>query len=198
MIHGWSPFGDRLSKNVTCYQRLLMVHYVSHLSAAWSHTWNIPRISTEIKHVVPLVRTYVCIRIQSSYSTVEVIVSHSNVRRKVNQSIVSQVLRIWIYLIVCHMSCLNDHIFYLFFRLRNQKVVENVVGLLGLHHTHYRFTVSLNSFPLTPFAVIIRFMIMFFNFRLSLIKLIIFYFLLFSLFASLVALNLLVFLQNRF
>ena len=177
-----------------------MVHNVSHLSAAWSHARNIPRVSTEIKHVVPLMRTYVRIRIKSSYSTVEVIVCQSNVRRKVNQSIVSQILRIWIYLIVCHMSSLNDHIFYLFFRLRHQKVVENVTWLLlGLHHSHYRFTVYLNSFPFTPFAEIIGFMIMFFNFWwLSLIKLIIFYFLLFSLFASLVALNLLVLLQNRF
>jgi hypothetical protein len=198
VIHGWSPFCDRLSKNITLNQRLLNVHYVSYLCAARSNTWNISWVSTEIKHVVPLVRTYVCVRIQSSYSTVEVIVSQSNVGWIINQSIVSQVLGIWIYLIVCHMSCLNDHVFYLFFRLRYQKVVENVVWLLGLHDSHYRFTISLNSFPFTPFTVIIRFMIMLFNFRLRLIKFIIFYFLLFSLFASLIALNLLVFLQNWF
>jgi len=135
---------------------------------------------------MPWMRTYVCVRIESSYSSIEVIVTHSNVRWKVNQSIVSKVLGIWIYLIVSHMSSLNDHIFYLFFRLRNQKVMENVIWL-RLHHTHYTFTITLKSFPLTSFAKVISFMIMFFNFRLRLFKFIIFDFLLFSFFASLIA-----------
>lgn len=138
-------------------------------------------------------RTDVCVCIKSSNTSVEIIVSQSNVGWKINQGVVAQVLRIWIYLIISHVSSLNDHVLHLFICLRNKKILKNVIWL-WLNDSHDRFTVTLKSLPFTPFAKIIRFMIMFFNFRLRLFKFIIFDFLLFSLFASLVTGNLLVFL----
>jgi hypothetical protein len=81
VVHSWSPFGDRLAKRITCYQRLLKVHEVSNLSTTWSLTWNITLVvSTKIKQVMPRKRTYVSVGIKSSNSTVEVIVSQSNIR----------------------------------------------------------------------------------------------------------------------
>ena len=138
-------------------------------------------------------RTNVCVRIKSSYTSVEIIVSQSNVGWKINQSVVAQVLRIWIYLIISHMSSLNDHVLHLFISLRNKKILKNVIWLL-LNDSHDRFTVRLKSLPFTSFAKIIWFMIMFFNFRLRLYKFVIFDFLLFSFFAFLVTGDLLVFL----
>jgi len=125
--------------------------------------------------------THICIVVESTNAAVKIIVSSSksNIGRKIDQSVRSQKLWIWI-----QESSLNYHIFDFLFRLKRRSILKNII-LLNLS-SNDGFSIILYSFPFTTFAKIVRFVVMFFIF-------INFNFLLFSFFDIWI-----IFLQNWF
>lgn len=125
--------------------------------------------------------THIGIVVKSTNAAVKIIVSSSksNVRRKIDQSIRSQKLWIWI-----KKSSLNYHIFDFLLWLKSRSILKNII-LLNLSSNN-GFSIILYSFPFTTLAKIVMFVVMFFIF-------INFNFLLFSFFDIWI-----IFLQNWF